>query len=252
MVLDPSDDQAPVGLNPLAGGSPDLVSDGIMAVFRGLYRDYLGPRTSDVLHAALLTLVRSKNATLVALPLLLTDERLRRELTKSVRGDLALGPFWAWYEALSVAERSTVIAPVMNKVRPFLLRERVRHVLGQPTPRFDITEVFTQKKILLVPLSKGTLGSDSASLIGSLVVARLWQAAQARSRIAAERRHAVSVIIDEFQDFLHLPTDLADVLAQARSAGLALHLGHQHLAQLSPTIRALPCSPTHARGSASG
>jgi len=30
--------------------------------------------------------------------------------------------------------------------------------------------------------------------------------------------------IDEFQDYLHLPTDLADVLAQARGLGLGLVL----------------------------
>jgi hypothetical protein len=164
-----------------------------------------------------------------------------------VRGDLALGPFWAWYEALSEPERQQVIAPVMNKVRPFLLRERVRHVLGQARPRFDISQVFSERKILLVPLSKGTLGSESASLLGSLVVARLWQAAQARSRVVAERRHFVSVVIDEFQDFLHLPTDLADVLTQARGLGMGLTLAHQHLAQLSPAIRAAVLANARSR-----
>ena len=78
----------------------------------------------------------------------LTDDRLRRELTAPVRGDIALGPFWNWYDALSDAERQQVIAPVMNKVRPFLLRERVRHVLGQLEPRFDLASVFSQRKIL--------------------------------------------------------------------------------------------------------
>lgn len=216
VVLDPSDTEAPVGINPLRGGAPELVSDQVLAVFRGLYRDYLGPRTSDVLASALLTLAHSESPTLVALPPLLSDEQFRRRITKHVRGDLALGPFWNWFDALSDAERNQVVAPVMNKVRPFLLRERVRHVLGQVTPAFDITAVFTERKILLVPLSKGTLGSEASSLIGSLVVARMWQAAQGRARIAPERRHPVSVIIDEFQDFLHLPTDLANVLAQAR------------------------------------
>lgn len=238
VVLDPTDQVAPVGLNSLAGGSPDLIADQVLAVFRGLYGDYLGPRTTDVLHASILTLARSGKATLVALPLLLSDEHIRKRLTGSVRDDLALGPFWSWFDALSHAERNQVIAPVMNKVRPFLLRERVRQVLGQIAPRFDITSVFTERKILLVPLSKGTLGTETASLIGSLVISRLWQAAQGRSRIAPGRRRPVSVIIDEFQDFLHLPTDLADVLAQARGLGVGLTLAHQHLAQLNPSMRA--------------
>jgi energy-coupling factor transporter ATP-binding protein EcfA2 len=247
VVLDPTDDEAPVGLNPLAGDSPELVSDQVMAVFRGTYGDYLGPRTSDVLHAALLTLAKSKQSTLVALALLLTDDRLRRHLTKPVRGDLALGPFWCWYEALSEAERGQVIAPVMNKVRPFVLRERVRHVLGQAEPRFNLADVFTKKRIVLVPLSKGTLGSETAALLGSLVVSGLWQAAQRRARLAPERRSPVTVIVDEFQDFLHLPTDFSDALAQARGLGVGFVLAHQHLAQLTPAIRAAVLANARSR-----
>jgi hypothetical protein len=246
VVLDPTD-RSPVGLNPLQGGSAELVSDQIVAVFRGLYGDYLGPRTADVLHAALLTLARAKDATLVALPRLLTDQRLRRELTQPVRDDLALGPFWAWYESLSDDARSQVIAPVMNKLRPFVLRENIRHVLGQPQPRFNIGDVFTENKILLVPLNKGALGSETASLLGSLVVARLWQAVQGRGRVAPGRRSPVALVIDEFQDFLHLPTDLADVLAQARGLGLGLVLAHQHLAQLTPPVRAAVLANARSR-----
>jgi hypothetical protein len=123
-------------------------------------------------------------------------------------------------------------------VRPFLLRERMRTILGQAKPRFDIAEVFTKRKILLVPLSKGLIGSEAAGLLGSLVVAQLWQAVQGRASIAPERRHPVLCYIDEFQDYLHLPTDFADVLAQARGLGLGLVLAHQHLAQLTPNVRA--------------
>lgn len=246
VVLDPTDREAPVGLNPLSGGAPELVSDQLMAVLRGLYGDALGPRSADVIHAALLTLARTDDATLVALPTLLTDSAMRRRLTAPVRDDLALGPFWAWYEGISDDARAHVIAPVMNKLRPFILRENVRRVLGQARPRFDVNDVFTNRKILLVPLDKGAL-SGAAGLIGSLVVARLWQAAQARNRIAPERRAPVTMIVDEFQDYLHLPTDLADVLAQARGLGLGLVLAHQHLAQLTPAIRAAVLANARSR-----
>jgi len=55
------------------------------------------------------------------------------------------------------------------------------------------------------------------------------------------------VVIDEFQDFLHLPTDLADVLTQARGLGMGLTLAHQHLAQLSPAIRAAVLANARSR-----
>jgi hypothetical protein len=135
----------------------------------------------------------------------------------------------------------------MNKLRPFVLRENIRHVLGQPQPRFNVGDVFTEHKIVLVPLNKGALGSETASLLGSLVVARLWQAAQGRGRIPPGRRSPTTLVIDEFQDFLHLPTDLADVLAQARSLGLGLVLAHQHLAQLTASVRAAVLANARSR-----
>jgi len=238
VILDAAD-SAPVGLNPLVtrGQRSEVVADGILSVFKALYADAWGPRTQDILHACLLTLARRPDATLVMLPLLLTNPGFRRSMTNGLNDPLALGPFWAWYESLSDGERSQAIAPVMNKLRQWLLRPSLRAVLGQRQPRFDLRQVFTERKILLVPLRKGTLGPEAASLLGSLVVAQLWQVTQERAGIPAERRHPVMVYIDEVQDYLHLPTDLGDALAQARGLGVGFTLAHQFLGQLSPAMR---------------
>jgi hypothetical protein len=125
----------------------------------------------------------------------------------------------------------------MNKLRP-LLRPGVRGVLGQRRPRFDLRQVFTERKILLVPLNRASVGPEAAALIGSLVVARLWQTILSRGEVAPERRHPVMVYIDEVQDFLHLPTDISEALAQARGLGVGFTLAHQFLSQLSPDLRA--------------
>jgi hypothetical protein len=239
VVLDPADASCPVGLNPLADArrDPELVADQILAVFHSLYERSWGPRTQDILHASLLSLAGKEGTSLCALPVLLTSPRARRRLLVGVDDPIALGPFWAWFESLSDGERQQAIAPVMNKLRPFLLRPRVRGVLGQLSPRFDIERVFTHRKILLVSLAKGLLGPEASSLLGSLVVAELWHAALGRVAVPPEERRPVSVFIDEFQDYLHLPTDLADALAQARGLGVGLTLAHQHLAQLTPQMR---------------
>src|SRR5581483_1804874 len=78
---------------------------------------------------------------------------------------------------------------------------------------------------------------EAAALLGSLVVAQLWQAVQARTALPAEERPLTFAYIDEFQDYLHLPTGVEDVLAQARGLGLGLTLAHQHLGQLPTRIR---------------
>ena len=38
----------------------------------------------------------------------------------------------------------------MNKLRAFTLRDAVRGVIGQPEPRFQVEDVLTKQRILLV------------------------------------------------------------------------------------------------------
>lgn len=249
VLLDPADDEMPVGLNVLAasGRPSELVADQVLAVFHGLYRDNWGPRTQDILHASLLTLAGRPGMTLCALPVLLSNPHFRASVVSHLTDEIALKPFWQWFEAQSEGERAGAIAPVMNKLRAFLLRPRMRGVIGQGEAKFEIEDVFTRKRIVLVSLAKGLLGPEAAALLGSLIVSQLWQAALGRVRIPAERRHPVMVYVDEFQDYLHLPTDLTDVLAQARGLGLGLTLAHQHLGQLPPVMRSAVLANARSR-----
>ena len=240
VLLDPTDTARPVGLNPLQlnGRSPELVADQLLGLFHSLHAAHWGPRTHDILGASLLTLARTPGMSLAALPLLLTDAGFRRRILRGVDDPIGLAPFWSAYEAWSEAERAAAIAPVMNKLRPLLLRPELRAVIGQTDGGFDLRRVFTERKILLVNLSKGLLGPETSALLGSLVVALLWQAVLGRAAIPPERRHPVYVYVDEFQDYLHMPLDFADALAQARGLGVGFVVAHQHLHQLDPSMRA--------------
>ena len=239
VLLDPKDLTATVGINPLAGGGqqPEVVADQILAVFKSLYGQMLGPRTTDILGAALHTLARVPGATLVGLPLILTDPGYRRRCLAYIDDPIALEPFWASFEAWSDAARNEAIAPLLNKVRPLLLRPQLRAVLGQSRPLFNMRDVFTKRKILLVDCSKGELGPETSALLGSLVVAQLWSTTLERTAIAPERRHPVSVVLDEFQEYLRLPTDLGDALAQARGLSVGFTVANQYLHQLDPSMR---------------
>jgi type IV secretory pathway TraG/TraD family ATPase VirD4 len=86
--------------------------------------------------------------------------------------------------------------------------------------------------VLLVPLSSGTLGAETAGLLGTLLLATLWQAVLGRVALHPSERHPVFVHIDEAQAVLKLPVDLADMLAQARGMGVSFTLAHQHLGQI--------------------
>jgi hypothetical protein len=237
VVLDASDPQ-PVGLNPLAGAGPatELVVDQLMTVFRGLYTD-LGPRSSDILHSGLRAIAASASPTLCALPMLLTDERFRASVAREATDAFGLQPFFAWFKSLSSAEASAVVAPAMNKLRPLVSRPALRGILGQISPRFDMREVFTHRKVLLVSLGSGVIGPEAAQLLGSLVVSQLWFAAQTRSQVPPKKRTPVVAYLDEWHTLLHAPVDLADLLAQSRALGLGLVLANQSLSQIPPATR---------------
>ncbi|MDO5866093.1 MULTISPECIES: type IV secretory system conjugative DNA transfer family protein [Paenarthrobacter] len=239
VVLDPLDSE-PVGINPLDGHgrSPALVADQLFGTFHALYGDQLGPRSSDILRHSLLALAQRKDASLAMLPILLNNKKFRQSVTQHIAGGdpFSAGPFWHWYEQLSPEASGQVTAPLMNKLRP-LLDPHLRHVLAQPTPRFNVRQVLTQRKILLVPLQKGVLGPESAQLLGAMVVAELWQAIQERASLPTSDRHPVMVYLDEVQEYLRLPTDIGDALATSRGLGAAFHVAHQYLDQLPSSMR---------------
>jgi len=238
VVLDPSD-PCPVGFNPLAFkeyGNPALLADTILSVFKEIWSDSWGVRIADILNASLLTLVEIENATLLWIPPLLLDEAFRRKITVKVKDQVALAQFWLQFDSLKKGEQMQQIEPVLNKLRQFLLRPSLRSVLGQAHPKFSLMDLFTKRKIVLVPLNKGIVGSETARLLGSLIIGLTWTLALSRAKLPPERRHIVEIYIDELQDYLSLPTDLSDALAQARGLGVGMTLAHQYRDQLPTNI----------------
>ncbi|GAA1795221.1 type IV secretory system conjugative DNA transfer family protein [Luedemannella flava] len=237
IVLDPMDER-PVGLNLLACAEVDreLVVDQIASIFATIFRAGWGARTDDLLRAALATLAGVPGMTLTEIPLLLTNSGFRRGLVGRL-DDPVLEQFWSWYEGLSDSERTNIIAPLSNKLRAVLMRRRLRNVVGQSEPILDLDRALAERKILLVPLAKGLLGESAAALMGSLVVARVWQAVMRRTAIPASERPVTFGFIDEFQDYLNTATSVEDMLAQARGLGLSLTLAHQHLGQLPDSLQ---------------
>lgn len=239
VVIDPADDKA-VGWNPLESSSkkhPELVADAILAVFRDIFSENWGIRAQENLSAALLTLANKKDATLMWLPALLTDEEFRNRIISEPLDQIALKPFWDQYNRMKESERRTMIESSLNKVRQIMFRPGLRNILGQAHPKFKLKELFTKRKVVLVPLNKGLIGTDSARLLGSLLVGLTWIEVLSRANISQEKRHTVSMYIDELQDYVSLPGSFADSLAQARGLGLAITVAYQYRSQLSPDLR---------------
>ena len=235
VILDPDDDSAPPAMNVLDAADPHLAVDHLVGIFHRLFEAYWGPRTDDVLRVATLTALRQPGATLADIPRLLTEPVFRAGLTRHL-DDPTLKGFWDAYERMSPAAQSQMVGPVMNKLRVVLTRPFVAAVLGSATSSFDVGAVL-DGGLLLARLPKGTLGEDSCRLLGSFVVAKVWQTVTARARSGQTARHDAALYLDEAQNFLTLPGSIGDILAEARGYRLSVVAAHQHLGQLPRELR---------------
>jgi hypothetical protein len=121
---------------------------------------------------------------------------------------------------------------VLNKLRGLLIRDRfTRQLLTGTGPPLDMAAVL-DGGICLARLPEGLLGTDTTSLIGSLLVAKVWQATTARARLREHQRAPAALYLDEAHRFLHLYTPIDTMLSQARGYGLGMVLALQNFAQL--------------------
>ncbi|RLK23811.1 type IV secretion system coupling TraD/TrwB family protein [Micromonospora sp. M71_S20] len=237
VVLFDPDQPNPPTLNPLSGNDPDLVVDNLVSIFGNIFAKAWGPRMDDVMRVACLTLLRHANVTLQHIPPLLNSAQFRSAMTVGLDDPAGLSGFWQWYDGLNPALRSQVIGPVLARLRAFLLRDFVKRSMRYPRSSFDMGKVL-DGGALLVRIPKGQLGEDTSKLLGSLVLAQVWQAATARAAVPADKRRDATLIIDECQNFLTLANSLDSMLAEARKYRLSIVLAHQDLAQFPKDLLA--------------
>jgi TraM recognition site of TraD and TraG len=189
------------------------------------------------MRAACLTLAQIPGATLAEVPMLLTDIEWRQSIRERLGEWGGLSAFWRWYERLPEQQRAQHIAPLLNKLRAFLLRGPVRAIVGQAKPKRNVESLIDDGGLLLVRVPKGTLGEDTSRLLGAFVVARVWQRCMQRASLAEEERPDAALYVDETHNYLALPRSFEDLLAEARGYRLSLVLAHQHMGQLTKDVR---------------
>lgn len=227
----------PLDIGHIGRARMDLAVDNLVTIFRRIFAQWWGPRTDDVMRASLLTLcAQPGTATLADLPRLLTEPAFRTRVTRGT-SDPVLRGFWDSYEALSEAGRAQVIGPLLNKLRAVLLRPFPRAAIAAGPSTVEFSDILDQGGICLARLPKGSLGEETSRLVGSLLVARTWQAATGRARRPADDRADAALVLDEAHNFLNLSTPVEDMLAEARGLRLSLLLAHQNLGQLPRELR---------------
>lgn len=165
----------------------------------------------------------------------LTDKEFRDEVIKHIKDPMVL-KFWTneflkWNDK----QREDAVGPITNKIGQFLSSKVVRNIFGQPRTKLSLREAMDQGKILLVNLSKGKIGEDNASMIGSLLVTKFQIDAMSRADIPEHERRDFYLYIDEFQNFA--TNSFATILSEARKYKLSLIVANQFTAQIMDDVR---------------
>lgn len=228
----------PIAFNPLYNVGAEerhLVASNIISTLKRIWIDSWGPRLEHILRNTILTLAHYPHATLLDIQPLLLDYDFRKKVLQFVT-DIALLDFWyKEFNAMSPQLKSEAISPIVNKVGLFQTHIHLRNIVGQEVSSFTITEVMNQKKIFIANLSKGHLGEDATTLLGSMLITQFQTAALARSKQPTHTRTPFYLYIDEMHSFVTL--SFADILAESRKYGLSLFLTHQYIDQLHEDIR---------------
>src|SRR5207302_9670086 len=96
VLIGPAQRELPVGLNVLACDDPDqreLVCDQVVTIFHRSFERFWGPRTDDLLRAAILTLLEKPGTTLCEVPLLLLQPEMRQKFIADLDDPVGLEPF---------------------------------------------------------------------------------------------------------------------------------------------------------------
>ncbi len=233
LYFNPADLEFPIGMNLLRAASRDeahLVVSTTVSAFKHLWADSWGPRLEYILANALAALVEKGRSTLLEVQRMASDERFRARVAQRIK-DPVVRKFWLEeFTEYDKRFRAEAVAPIQNKLGRFLASAPLRNILGQVRNSLDLPFLMDNQRILIANLSKGTLGEDKASLLGSLLVASFHLAAVGRAKTPEAERQDFYLYIDEFQNFT---TDaFATILSEARKYRLNLTLAHQYLDQL--------------------
>lgn len=243
IYFNPSDIEAPIGLNLFEFDTEDqrdfVIQEGIQMLYR-LYdpghTGIVGPRFEHWFRNAALTIMADPNgSTFIDIPQVFNDQSFADYKLKYVR-DQTVIDFWQKEMAQTTgASKSDVLGWFASKFGAFLSNEMMRNILGQTKSGINIREIMDNNKILLVNLSKGKTGELNSMLLGMIFVMKFQVAAMSRANLPEDQRKDFCLYVDEFQNFA---TDsFESILSEARKYKLNIIVANQFMTQLTDKIR---------------
>ncbi|MCA9000226.1 MAG: ATP-binding protein [Planctomycetaceae bacterium] len=235
IYFDASDRIAPVGFNPLVGppgADPTLIADGVLTSFKNVFGLEPGtaPRLLHIFRNCLLSLIGTPHASLTGVQRLLVDTNFRMSLVSQVN-NAAVQEFWLTeFNRWNDRDRTQYIASLQNKLGAFTTHDQLQRILNAGQKGIHLRQVMDGSRVLICNLSKGTVGHDASTLLGSLLLSSLQVAAMSRADIPEVARTDCTIVIDEFHSYLaEGNTTMADALAESRKYRTSYVLSTQML-----------------------
>jgi hypothetical protein len=235
VYFDPSDMERPLGLNLLEGDTweeKELVALDSMNIMIKLFNEEVfGPRIQDYFRNGVLTLMSDpEGAALTDIVRLFTDDDFQKTKVKHVTNPVVRS-FWEHQMAKTgQREKQEMIPYFAAKFGQFVTNTMMRNIIGQTKSAFDFFKVMQEGKILLMNLSKGSVGEINSKLLGLIIVQKIQMAAMRRQKVEKKDRSDFFLYIDEFQNYI--TESIESILSEARKYRLGLVIAHQYLAQL--------------------
>jgi hypothetical protein len=127
--------------------------------------------------------------------------------------------------------------PLQRRLNDFVMNPTIRRVIGAEESGLDFRKAVNQGKIVLVDIQKGEVGGTVSELVGSIVITKIWAAAQSRITQPQEQRTPFFLYVDELQNFAGEGSNFTKILSEAREYRLGCWLATQYLQQLASEMR---------------
>ena len=237
----PFDTDYPMGFNVMEDVGFDkrhLVVSGLMGALKRIWVDAWSARMEYILQNTLLALLEYPDSTLLDVNRMLTNKTFRNAVIEKITDPLVRS-FWVEeFAAFTDTYTREATPAIQNKVGQFTANPLIRNIVGQARSTFDLRKMMDEKKIFIVNLSKGRMGETNASLLGSMLVVKIYLAAMSRADEPAARMAKLPrcyFYVDEFQSMMN--EAFADILSESRKYKLALTLANQYIEQMEENVR---------------
>lgn len=233
IMIDFANPRSHVGLNLLDIDSPGNVANKLITLFETIYPDTRSINTRRILSHALPALASVEGATIADImpfvsPKTPRDVAWAREVEKKIKDQQIAEFFREWRR--DKARSAKDMQPLENRMWEVLLPSESRNFFNHSTSSFKPSDVIIENKLLFVNLAG--VPQQVASVIGSLLVSAVWDAARSN-----RPERANFMYVDEAQLFSHLDTEFIDMLATARKRNLGLVLATQYVERLGPQVQ---------------